>query len=378
MANTNMDALYPEFWAAAFDELNVGEYGMQNRVSRRYESQLGQSGDTVNVPISVDFGDADSWTPGDAISAENIAQTTAQVILDKSIKKTINLTGKELSLTPYDLIQSYGSGMAKSLISTVNKELYKTALGSTYFVDARTGINEGFIADAGTKLSNNEISMMDRVFEGSPDILGACMKLDAFQHVDTTGSSDVMRDGKITRRLGFDFYQNNAFAKYTPADLTGTVNNATTGYAAGTTTMTVNGFADNTNPIRVGDVFTMKDDSTSTPHTVTAVTYTSGNTTSITFSPGLKEDETDKAEINFVATQSALCYVPSGIALAARPYATLPDATGVKSTVVTMNGLPIRISVWHDGNLGVKVQYDLLFGTKLIDAKRVVRIVEDM
>jgi len=267
--------------------------------------------------------------------------------------------------------------MAKSLISTVNKELYKTALGSTYFVDARAGISASFIADAGTKLSNNEISMMDRVFEGSPDILGACMKLDAFQHVDTTGSSDVMRDGKIARRFGFDFYQNNAFAKYTPADLAGAVNNKD-GYAAGATTMTVDGFNDDANPIRVGDVFTMKADSTSTPHTVTAVTYTSGDTTSITFSPGLIEDEVDDAEINFVATQSALCYVPSGIALAARPYATLPDATGVKSTVVTMNGLPIRISVWHDGNLGVKVQYDLLFGTKLIDAKRVVRIIEDM
>ena len=377
MSNSNIDALYPEFWAAAFDELNVGEYGMQNRVSRKYDGTLGQSGDTVNVPISVDFGDADDWTPGDSISASNITQTTVAVTLDKSKKKTINLTGKELSLSPYDLIQSYGSGMAKSLISTVNKELYKTALGSTYFVDARAGISEDFIADAGTKLSNNEISMMNRVFEGSPDILGACMKLDAFLHVDTTGSDDVMRDGKIARRFGFDFYQNNAFAKYTPADLAGAVNNAA-GYAAGATTMTVDGFNDDTNPIRVGDIFVMAADSTSTPHTVTAVTYTSSDTTSITFSPGLVESELDEAVINFVATQSALCYVPSGIALAARPYAVLPEATGVRSSVVTMNGLPIRISVWHDGNLGVKVQYDLLFGTKLIDAKRVVRIVEDM
>ena len=377
MSNSNIDALYPEFWAAAFDELNVGEYGMQNRVSRKYDGTLGQSGDTVNVPISVDFGDADDWTPGDSISASNITQTTVAVTLDKSKKKTINLTGKELSLSPYDLIQSYGSGMAKSLISTVNKELYKTALGSTYFVDARAGISEDFIADAGTKLSNNEISMMNRVFEGSPDILGACMKLNAFQHVDTTGSDDVMRDGKIARRFGFDFYQNNAFAKYTPADLAGAVNNAA-GYAAGATTMTVDGFDDDTNPIRVGDIFVMAADSTSTPHTVTAVTYTSSDTTSITFSPGLVESEADNAVINFVATQSALCCVPSGIALAARPYAVLPEATGVRSSVVTMNGLPIRISVWHDGNLGVKVQYDLLFGTKLIDAKRVVRIVEDM
>ena len=77
MSNSNIDALYPEFWAAAFDELNVGEYGMQNRVSRKYYGTLGQSGDTVNVPISVDFGDADDWTPGDSISASNITQTTA-------------------------------------------------------------------------------------------------------------------------------------------------------------------------------------------------------------------------------------------------------------------------------------------------------------
>lgn len=377
MANTNMDYLYPEFWAAAFDELNMGEYPMHNLVSRNFENTLATKGTKVNVPVAVDFGDADDWTPGDAITGTGITQAEVEVSLDKSKKKGITLTGKELSLSPYELITEYGVGLAKSILTTVNKELYKEALKSEYFIDARAGISEDFVSDAGTRLSNNEVSTMNRIFMASPDIIGALRKVDAFQHVDTTGGSDVMRDGRITRRMGFDFYENNAFAKYTPADIVGAVNNAA-GYAAGATTMTVDGFNDDAAPLRAGDIFVMAADSTNTPHTILSTTTSSSDTVSITFYPGLVESEADDAVINVVATQSAIAYVPSGLALAARAYATLPEATGVASRVVDVKGLPVRISVWHDGKLGLNVQHDILFGCKLINSKRVVRIVEDL
>ena len=40
MANNNMSYLYPEFWAAGFDALDVGSYNLQNFVSRDVESKL--------------------------------------------------------------------------------------------------------------------------------------------------------------------------------------------------------------------------------------------------------------------------------------------------------------------------------------------------
>lgn len=376
MANTNMDLLYPEFWAASFDELDIGEYNFQNLVSRDVEPLVANAGNKVNVPLPPDF-DAEDWTPGSTITATDIAQTEVEVTLDKSKKKTITLNGTELSKSPYDLIQTYGIPMAKSIMAVVNEEIYKELLSSTNFLDATAGITEDTIINAGTTLSDAEVSRMGRVIVASPSVMGALMKQDAFQYVDRTGTNDVMQDGMIMRRMGFDFFENNAISKYTPADVAGAVNNVA-GYSAGDTTVLVDGFDDDANPIRVGDIVTFATDSTSTKHTITSTVTTTSDTTSITFSPGLAEALANDDGVTITPTQSAIAMVPSGLAFAARAYAQLPANTGVQQTIATVNGLPVRISVWHDAKLGVNVQYDILFGSSLVKSERVVRIIEDL
>ena len=378
MSNTNMDYLYPEFWASAFDGLDVGEYNLQNLVSRKYENKIADKGEKVIVPLQVDFGDADDFTPGNDLTPENITQQKAEVTLDISKRKTINLTAKELSLSPYELINTYGVGMVKSLLSTINKEIYKEALKGKYYIDATSDIDTDDITAAGTMLSNNEISSMGRVLVASPDVMGALMKEDAFKLVNQTGISDVMRDGKITRRFGFDFYQNNAISKYTPSNLTG----QTDGTAdAGDTVIDVKSFTDGTTPIRPGDLVEFFDGTESigvysvidtTQHEDTGVTV------KITIDRGLTENLADEDDVVIIPVQSALCMVPSAIAFAARTYGVLPDKVGVKSGVGNYNGLPVRFSVFHDSKLGLTVQADVLCGVKLVNDKRIVKIVEDL
>lgn len=372
MANNNMDYLYPEFWAQAFENLNAGEYNLQNLVSRKFDSQVANFGTKVNVPLAVDFGDADDFTPGSAIGATSITQQEAEVTLDKSKRKTINLTAKELSLSPYDLINSYGEGMAKSLLVTVNKEIYKAALYSQYFVDATAGISEDLIADAGTMLSKNEVSNQGRILVAGPDVMGAIKKIDAFQAVDNSGANDIMKDGLVTRRMGFDFYENNAIAKYTPVDVAGACTSAT----AGDTSITVTGFNDDAGPVQVGDKLTIESDSK--VYTVISTTLTSGDTTAIGIYPALGTTIAASKVVTITPVQSALCFVPSAMALAARSYGVLPEGVGVKSSIFDYKGLPVRASVFHDGVLGLNVQFDVLFGVKLVNPKRMVRILEDL
>ena len=375
MANTNMDLLYPEFWAASFDALDMGEYQLQNLVSRNVENLVANAGTKVNVPIQPDM-DAEDWTPGNAITATDIAQTEIEVSLNKSKKRTINLNGTELTKSAYDLIETYGVPMAKSILVAVNQEIYKELLASTTILDATAGIDEDDIIDAGTKLSEADVSLVNRVLVGSPAVMGSLMKRDAFQLVNSTGTNDVMRQGIIARRMGFDFYANNAMSKYTPSDVAGAVDNGD-GYDAGATAMTVDGFDDTTTPIRVGDVFKITGDATGF-YTITGTTVTGGDTVGLEFSPGLRQDVDDNAVITITPTQSVIAMVPSGLAFAARAYAQLPGQAGVSQQIVNVQGLPVRISVWHDAKLGVNVQYDILFGSKLVKSGRVVRILEDL
>lgn len=377
LANVNMDYLYPEFWAAGFDALDVGEYNLQNFVSRDTEAQLASFGDTVNVPITPDFGDATDWTPGATITPSNTTQTQAQVQLNQSKSQVRGFTDKELSLSKYSLIESYAAPMAKSILRSVNKSLYLELLKTPYFVDATANIAASHVADAETKLYENEVGAQNRRLVGSPGMIGALRKLSEFNDASKSNNDAIIRDGAITRQYGFDIYQNNIISKYTPADLTGAVNNSGTAYAAGATTIAVDGFNDDSNPIRVGDTFKIADETGTPWHTVTATTTSSSDTVSITFTPAIIDGAADNAVVTFTATQSLLAFTPGAVAFAARAYQAA-NKPGVNSSVINVGGLPIRISTWtNSSTLDLNVQYDILYGMTMVQPKRCVRILED-
>ncbi len=371
MGNTNQDVLVPEFWANAFDQINKGQWPIQRLVDRNeYENKLGNFGDTVNVPISPTFVAAD-WTPGNAITTQDVAQTTAQVVLNKSKSVPFALSAKDLSLSPYNLIQSYGVPAAEALLAQLNTDGYLELLKAYYLVDATAGLTESKIIDARTRMVNNKAAM-NRSMIMNPDDWGTLLKLAGFQHVNTSGSEDGMVEGQLSRKFGFNMYETQAISKYTPFDLTGAVNNGA-GYSAGAKTMTVNGFNDDAGLIRAGDVFTVAGDTVQ--HVVQSTTLTGGDTTSITFEPGLGANVVDTAVVTFIGSKSIVGFTPNAMALAARPYGVLPQQAGVMSTIINYDGIPIRISIFHDGKLGLIVQYDILYGYKLIDPSRVVRVL---
>lgn len=376
MANTTMNVLFPEFWAQSFDQADVGNYNLQNLVNRDTESLIGKAGDTVNVPISPDFGDAGNWTPGDTITPSGTTQTTAQVILDQSKQQVRGFTDAELSMSQYNLIESYGVPMAKSILRAVNKSIYGEMIKTPYYVDATANIAGSHLADAETKLSENEVGYGNRKFVASPTLIGALRKDSSFYTTATSGTSDVIQDGVLAKRYGFDISECPIIGKYTPADLVGAVN-LLAGYAAGTTTIVVDGFNDDANPIKAGDVFSFGAGATGY-YTVQSTTKTNNDTTGITFLPALNDAVADDAVITVKATQSALAFVPSGVAFAARAYASM-NKPGVQSSILNVNGLPVRISVWTDSStLNTNVAYDILYGVKIVANTRIVKVLEDV
>lgn len=371
MANTNMDALYPEFWFASFDSLDIGIYNLQQMVSRDVEPLLAKAGDTVNVPLTPDMDEAEDWTPGDVITAQGITQETAPVVLNQSKKKTIGLTGKELSLAPYDLIETYGVPMAKSILKAVNNYLYQTLMPTRYFTDCRSSFDEDKVVDLKTALDKAEVGKANRRLVAGTDDIGAMLKLDAFQHVDKSGDQNAMVEGLVKRKFGFDIYENHIIDTYTPADLSGAVH--TDGGLTGGTSLVVDGFNDDARPIRPGDIFTIATETGTPQHTVVSTTKSSGDTIGIVFTPPLAGAVSDGDAITVVPSRSILGFVPAAVAFAARTYAPLPN---VRTAVIRYLDLPIRIVVWVDSStLNVNVQYDILYGAKMVNPKRVARLL---
>jgi hypothetical protein len=368
MGNTNMDLLYPEFWAQSFEEIHPGKYNLHNNVSRKLESVVGQFGDQVNVPITPSSVASD-YDGGEVTTTDDITQATVPVKLDKSKKANFTLSGKDYSLSPYDLIQSYGVSKAESIIRAVNDDLYLEMLKGTNF-----GVPINFndfqessviaIKDGLDKLKADDIN---RVLVVSPSAENKLLARPAFQYVNYSGTDQSMKLGIVDEKFGFKFVPNHSISKYTPADVAG----ACAAADLNATEITVTAFDDDAKPVRIGDMLTIADDTT--VYTVTGTTLTSGDTTKIKIFPALAVAIAAAKVVTITPSESAVGMHKSAIALASRGYAELPSDMGVRSKVINYKGLPIRVSVWASG-LVIKVQFDILYGCQMVHNDRLYRL----
>ncbi|TGK12852.1 P22 phage major capsid protein family protein [Leptospira stimsonii] len=369
--NTGQEALFPEFWFDGWDQIDAGIMNFQNQVSRSIEQKLADKGDKVTVPITPDFGEADDYDPKDDPDTHDIHQEVKKVELTESKKKTIILTSSELSMSPYDLIQQYAAPMALSLYRSINSFIYGLLLKSENIYDGRsTGVTKDKLIQV-----RNFLSPVDgtKQLVCNADDYGSILSIDNIIKANESGDSSAIRDGKVTRALGFNVSENHSIKTRTPSDLTGAINHSG-GYALGATEIVVDAFADTATPIRIGDVFQIAGETGLPFHTVTGTEKTAGATTKILFNGPLKSAVADDAVITFISSRSLVAFVPSAVAFGARAYVAMPEGTGVRSVVATLAGIPVRVSVWVDG-LRVKVQYDVLYGGETINTGRIGRIV---
>jgi len=368
MGNTNMDLLFPEFWAASFEEIHAGKYTLQNQVSRKFDSKIAEKGDQVNVPL-LPSANGHEYSGGEVTTTSDITQSTVPVILNRGFAENFTLEGKDYSLSPYDLISTYGVACAEAILRDVNKSLYLQMLHGTNkgAAVALASVDVADVINAKDALDALQVDDNNRILVMSSSVHNKFLAKSAFQYVNQSGTDAAMKMGIVDEKFGFNFVTNHAIAKYTPADVAGSCASA----AANAVAIVVTAFDDDAKPVRVGDILTIADDTTE--YTVTSTILTGGDTTTIGISPPLVVAITAAKVVTIVPSESMVGMHRSALALASRPFAAIPEQLGVKSSITNYKGLPIRISVWASG-LVIKVQYDILYGCKLVHKDRIYRL----
>lgn len=136
-----------------------------------------------------------------------------------------------------------------------------------------------------------------------------------------------------------------------------------TGYAAGyAKEITVDGF---TVAPQVGQLLTFGTTTTSPIYTIIGVNGLVG----ITLDRPLDEAIADDAAVNIGPAGSYnLAFHKNALALVTRPLATPRAGTGALSSVVSYNGLSVRVVITYDGKAqGHRVTLDMLCGIKVLD-----------
>jgi hypothetical protein len=96
-ASSEVDALVPELWSAAFLPTLLSSFAFVDSVARNWEGEISALGDTVNISSFPQFDLAQEIAEDERADADSITVSKTQLVINKQIVKDYILTKKALA-----------------------------------------------------------------------------------------------------------------------------------------------------------------------------------------------------------------------------------------------------------------------------------------
>ncbi len=304
--DNSLDPLVPEHWANESLAILEENMVMANLVHRDFQPMIAQFGDVVNTRRPGEFT-AKRKTVNDNVTIQDATSTNVPVPLDQHIHVSFLIRDGEEAYSFKDLTAEYMApamlAQARIVDQILLGQVYRflgnvygglTKLSNSNVVDYITGVRN--------KMNINKAYMENRRLILTPNSETTFLNNAQFTDADRVGDDGTaLRNASLGRKYGFDMFMcQNASSIAAGNSLTGgagpqAINNVS-GYAAGVTTVTVDGF---TGAVANGQWMTIDGDDQ--PLRITAHVESVGNTTSITFTPALKAAVVDNAVVKVYA-----------------------------------------------------------------------------
>lgn len=296
--DNSVSAFNPQFWAN--ESLAILEENMVvgNLVHRDFEPIVQNYGDTVNTRRIGEFTAVRKGAVTDNVTVQDATATNVQVVLNQHIHVSFLIRDGEESKSVTSLVDEY---MAPAMIAEA-RYIDKVLSGQVYqFLGNHYGrlgvLASSDVVDRITGVRNlmnvNKAPMDGRNLILTPTTETTFLRNGDFTNADKVGDNGTaLRTASLGNLYGFNNFmaQNQSSVTSGNTTVTGAVN-LSAGYAAGTTTMTVDGLSA---AIANGTWFTVAGDNT--PLRVVS-TVGAGTPTSITFTPALTYDVANDAVI---------------------------------------------------------------------------------
>ena len=246
---------------------------------------------------------------------------------------------------------------------------YQGTAGTTPFAAGTTADATGV-----RKILNNQLAPLgDRRVVFDPDAEANALDLRAFQDGSYSGSYDVLTEGNLNRKLGFDWFMNQNVTSHTAgtASVSGVTVTCTDANIVGDTTITLD-VASSTATLVAGDIISFAGHDQT--YAVSAA-YTLDETgVAVTITPGLTtavDGSSTAVAVTVKATHVVnLAFHRDAFAFANRPLSqNKADQLGsiIQSAVDPVSGLVLRLEVSRE-HKRTRYSYDILYGASLVRA----------
>ena len=377
MAN-NLAEVAPKLLAQGLRALRENAV-MPRLVNRDYEVEAAEKGTTVTIPIPSAIADR-PVAPGVVPPASvDSAPTSALVPLDQWREAPFHLTDREILESMDGTIPMQASEAVKSLVNFANAFImgkYKGVYG-VFGVAGTTPFASTTAEATGTrKVLNNQLAPLEnRRFVIDPDAEANALDLRAFQDMSFSGSAEGIVEGKINRKLGFDWFMDQQVPEHTAGSITvAAAVTVTTVEPIGETVINMTTGIGDAIDLLEGDIIVFSNHSQTYVLTADA-TIGASTTGDINIAPGLQVATAGGETLTLTATHVVnLGFHRDAFAFASRPLQDSAEGMGniIEAMTDPVSGLSLRLEISRQ-HKQTQFSYDMLFGAALVRRELAVR-----
>lgn len=385
MPNSNtLTEVAPRILARALLTLR-GFTVMPRQVNLDYGNDAKEQGDTVDVPIYSAIA-AQAVTPSNTDPDDaGVSPTKVQIPLDQWYEAPFFMSDKDI----HEAARGFAPGQVVEAVRAIADQintslfgLYKGVYGFTGTPGTTPFGTANDISDATNSrkvLNSQKAPLRDRRAVLDVDAAGNALQQRAFSDASWRNDDEGIVEGMIGRKLGFDWYEDQAVPTHTAGTITtGLAAKSSTAQPVGDKTIVCTTAASTgACALKEGDIITFAGQAQTYVVTADATEASAATDVTVNIEPGLEVALAGGEAVTVKSSHVAnLAFHRDAFALAMRPLATPDGFDGgniIRSMVDPQTGLTLRLEISRQ-HKRTRWALDALWGAKLVRPELAARL----
>jgi hypothetical protein len=203
---TELSVLVPQVWSRNYYDVLLASLPFNSVISRDYEGDIQNLGDTVRISQFPEFSDAEELAEDQKADADSITVTQQNLVINKRVFKDFILSNKSIiqSLPAMDKLKDLA-------IYAINKKIQKTIIATvvpnaaapdhSIAFDAGTTLALADLLEAKELLDDQDVPMMDRHLVLGSEQLNDIFNITGFTSSDFLISGAPLQTGELPPSL---------------------------------------------------------------------------------------------------------------------------------------------------------------------------------
>lgn len=203
--SAEVSAIVPEQWSSKYYDVLLAELPMNSLISKDYEGDIANLGDSVNISTIPEFDDATELPEADAADADSVTIGSQQLVINKRIVKDFIVTNKaQLQSIPFvDKLKDLAIYSIQKKIQALIISLTVPSAAPDHTISAVTAGTFALADILAMKelLDNQNVPMSDRHMVMGSAPLNDIFNITGFTSSDFVASGSPLQSGQLPAQL---------------------------------------------------------------------------------------------------------------------------------------------------------------------------------